>query len=300
MLRETIGRFGAGRQRLGRIASDSGCCRLLIIRTDLASRQRQREGQNKRNGMETRWFHDLHVASFARGVKPADKLASFQNFYIQAVMIKARKGLPQAGSPQDARVIVLITAAEEIFLAKGYHSATMDDVAQAAGMSKKTVYQLIHSKAELFVALLDHYQTRLIFPTAGPDWSNERILVEYLLVLATFLLSTEQVAIIRLIMAEYTHSPDLGRFFHQSRYKKAKTRLESCLADIAARQNARFKDLSEMSALLFGMTIGEFHLTVLVGFRAPPTKSALERRIRQGVAMFLAGSACALEPVDGL
>ncbi len=215
-------------------------------------------------------------------------------------MIKACRGLPQAGSLQEARVTVLIAAAEEIFLAKGYHSATMDDVAQAAGMSKKTVYQLIHSKAELFMALLDHYQTRLIFPTPKPDWSDQQILVEHLLVLATFLLSAEQLAIIRLIMAEYTHSPDLGRIFHQSRFKKAKAGLESCLADIAMRRNARFKDISEMSALLFGMTIGEFHLTVLVGFRASPAKSALERRIRQGVAMFLAGSACALEPVDGL
>jgi TetR/AcrR family transcriptional repressor of mexJK operon len=194
--------------------------------------------------------------------------------------------------------MVLIDAAEEIFLAKGYHSATMDDVAQAAGMSKKTVYQLIHSKAELFMALLDHYQTRLVFPASQPDWSEQRILVEHLLALARFLLSPEQLAIIRLIMAEYTHSPDLSRVFHQSRFKKAKSRLETCLSDIATRQNARFTDLGEMSAMLFGMTIGEFHLGVLIGFRAPPSKAALERRIRQGVAIFLAGSASALEPLE--
>jgi TetR/AcrR family transcriptional repressor of mexJK operon len=194
--------------------------------------------------------------------------------------------------------MVLIDAAEEIFLAKGYHSATMDDVAQAAGMSKKTVYQLIHSKAELFMALLDHYQTLLVFPASQPDWSEQRILVEHLLALARFLLSPEQLAIIRLIMAEYTHSPDLSRVFHQSRFKKAKSRLETCLSDIATRQNARFTDLGEMSAMLFGMTIGEFHLGVLIGFRAPPSKAALERRIRQGVAIFLAGSASALQPLE--
>ena len=48
----------------------------------------------------------------------------------------------------------LIAAAEDIFLAKGYHAATMNDVAKAAGMSKKTVYMMIESKAELFGALL--------------------------------------------------------------------------------------------------------------------------------------------------
>jgi hypothetical protein len=50
--------------------------------------------------------------------------------------------------------------------------------------------------------------------------------------------------------------------------------------------------------MLFGMTLGEFHLGVLVGFRAPPSKALLERRIRQGVSMFLAGSASAMEPTE--
>jgi hypothetical protein len=53
---------------------------------------------------------------------------------------------------------------------------------------------------------------------------------------------------------------------------------------------------SEISAMLFGMTIGEFHLGVLVGFRGPPSKSLLEKRIRDGVAIFLAGSVGAMEP----
>ena len=232
-----------------------------------------------------------------------NKLVSFQNYYSLALMVRGYKAAPRliskrSGVTDTDKVMTLIKAAEDIFLAKGYHSATMDDVAQAAGMSKKTVYQLISSKAELFIALLDHYQTLLTFPKPQPDWTEHRILVEHLSALGRFLLSPEQVTIIRLIMAEYTHSPDLGRVFHQNRFRKAKARLESCLAEIAARQDARFRDLGEMSAMLFGMTIGEFHLGVLIGFRAPPSKPVLERRIRQGVAIFLAGSACALEQDD--
>lgn len=76
----------------------------------------------------------------------------------------------RTGASDADRVTILLEAAEDIFLAKGYHSATMDDVARAAAMSKKTVYQLIRSKSELFMALLDHYQTLLIFPAPLPDW----------------------------------------------------------------------------------------------------------------------------------
>ena len=229
------------------------------------------------------------------------KLVSFLNYLKQIPMVRVAKETLNAarkrpGASDASKVSALVEAAEEVFLAKGYHSATMDDVAQAAGMSKKTVYQLIHSKAELFMTLLDHCQARLVFPTPRADWSDDRILVEHLLALGRFLLSPEQLAIIRLIMTEYTNSPDLIRAFHQSRVKKAKIRLEACLSEIAARRKAQFADLSEMSAMLFGMTLGEFHLSVLVGFRAPPSKSLLERRIRQGVAMFLAGCGCALRP----
>jgi len=204
---------------------------------------------------------------------------------------RAASSAPPGGA-EDAKMRALLDAAEKIFLAKGYHTATMADVAKAAGMSKKTVYQLIDSKTELFVALFNHYQSLLTFPVPAPDWSAQTILEQNLLCLARFLLSAEQIAIVRLIMAEYTHSPDLGRVFLQHRFKKAKARLETCLADIAKNHDIDLINVSELAAMLFGMAIGEFHLTVLIGYRPPPTKAALESRIHHAVETFLAGCGC--------
>ena len=188
-----------------------------------------------------------------------------------------------------ARMLQLIAAAEDIFLAKGYHAATMSDVAKAAGMSKKTVYTMIQSKAELFGALLAHRHSLLNFPEPQSRWTIHDLLTANLLALARFLLSPGQIAILRLIMAEYTHSPDLGRVFHRNRVTKAKTRLESCLVDLAVKQGCPAAKAKEMAAMLFGMAIGEFHIGVLIGFRTPPTKQALEKRVRQAVDIFVAG-----------
>jgi len=196
---------------------------------------------------------------------------------------------PAARRAEAARMLALLEAADDIFLAKGYHSATMSDVAKAAGMSKKTVYTLIESKAELFAALLAHYQSKLQFPIPEPDWTIREILIANLTCLARFMLSPAQIAILRLIMAEYTHSPDFGRLFHLSRIKKAKSKLESCLADFAVQQCRSADEAKEMAAMLFGMAIGEFHIGVLVGFRSVPTKPVLEKRVRQAVDIFLAG-----------
>jgi len=196
----------------------------------------------------------------------------------------------QAPAPdQPARLLQLIEAAEDIFLAKGYHAATMSDVAKAAGMSKKTVYTIIDSKAELFGALLAHHQALLVFPEPEPDWTTRDILINHLTVLGRFLLSPQQIALIRLIMAEYTHSPDLGRIFHRNRVTKAKSKLESCLAELAVKQGCPHADPKEMAAMLFGMAIGELHFGVLIGFRATPSKQQLEKRIHQAVDIFLTG-----------
>jgi TetR/AcrR family transcriptional repressor of mexJK operon len=203
--------------------------------------------------------------------------------------IPKRHGAARLAAADTPKMMQLIAAAEDIFLAKGYHTATMSDVAKAAGMSKKTVYQLIESKAALFVELLAHQQSLLVYPEPRPEWSLNDVLVENLVCLARFLLSPQQIAIIRLIMAEYTHSPDLGRAFHKKGVMKARNRMETCLGEIALKQGFVLRDPREMSAMLFGMAMGEFHLGVLIGFRAAPGRAALERRIRCAVELFMTG-----------
>jgi AcrR family transcriptional regulator len=57
--------------------------------------------------------------------------------------------------PRSARRRQLLAAAEEVFVAHGYHSAAMDDIAERAGVSKPVLYQHFPSKLELYLALLD-------------------------------------------------------------------------------------------------------------------------------------------------
>jgi AcrR family transcriptional regulator len=187
------------------------------------------------------------------------------------------------------RLAGLLDAAESIFIAKGYHTATMNEVARAAGMSKKTVYALVESKAALFDALLAHHQDRFQFPDPLPGQTVNETLTADLLCLARFLLSDAQIAIVRLIMAEYTKSPELGRMFVQNRVTRAKAQLEDRLAALRGDSDVSDADVKELTAMLFGMTVGEFHLAVLVGFRAPPSRVALEKRVKRAVDIFLAG-----------
>ena len=57
--------------------------------------------------------------------------------------------------PRTARRAQLLESALEVFVAQGYHSAAMDDIAERAGVSKPVLYQHFPGKLELYLALLD-------------------------------------------------------------------------------------------------------------------------------------------------
>lgn len=57
--------------------------------------------------------------------------------------------------PRSARREQLLAAAQDVFVAHGYHAAAMDDIAERAGVSKPVLYQHFPGKLELYLALLD-------------------------------------------------------------------------------------------------------------------------------------------------
>jgi AcrR family transcriptional regulator len=64
--------------------------------------------------------------------------------------------------PRTARRKQLLAAAQEVFVAQGYHSAAMDDIAERAGVSKPVLYQHFPGKLELYLALLDVHADGLV------------------------------------------------------------------------------------------------------------------------------------------
>lgn len=64
--------------------------------------------------------------------------------------------------PRRARRNQLLGAAQQVFVAQGYHAAAMDDIADRAGVSKPVLYQHFPGKLDLYMALLDQHCDALI------------------------------------------------------------------------------------------------------------------------------------------
>jgi AcrR family transcriptional regulator len=81
-------------------------------------------------------------------------------------MAPATSGPQTAGRParlpRSARRKQLLAAAQDVFVAQGYHAAAMDDIAERAGVSKPVLYQHFPGKLELYLALLDTHCEAII------------------------------------------------------------------------------------------------------------------------------------------
>jgi TetR/AcrR family transcriptional repressor of uid operon len=64
---------------------------------------------------------------------------------------------PRSHAPPEARRAQILAAALVCFGERGFHATTMDDLVQASGLSKGSLYWHFHSKEDVFLALCDAF-----------------------------------------------------------------------------------------------------------------------------------------------
>jgi AcrR family transcriptional regulator len=94
-------------------------------------------------------------------------------------MSKSIDGRRVSRLPRSQRRAQLLDAAQRVFVANGYHSAAMDDIAERAGVSKPVLYQHFPSKLDLYLALLETQAETIVAAIkqalARTDDNRERI-----------------------------------------------------------------------------------------------------------------------------
>ncbi|MCP5040631.1 MAG: TetR/AcrR family transcriptional regulator [bacterium] len=68
---------------------------------------------------------------------------------------------PRRRASAEERREQILQAAFSCFAEKGYHAATMDDLARASGLSKGSLYWHFRSKEEVFIALFDAFSAQI-------------------------------------------------------------------------------------------------------------------------------------------
>jgi TetR/AcrR family transcriptional repressor of nem operon len=82
----------------------------------------------------------------------------------------------------------VVAAAKGLFWDKGYLSTSLDDVQEATGLSRSSLYLAFESKGDLFAAALRLYHQTFIDPLLGPledEGASLREIVGYFKIIAT-------------------------------------------------------------------------------------------------------------------
>ena len=62
--------------------------------------------------------------------------------------------------PKEARQSQIMEAAMKVITRKGFSNARIDDIVNEAGLSKGAIYHHYEGKKDLFLALIDHWETQ--------------------------------------------------------------------------------------------------------------------------------------------
>ncbi len=204
---------------------------------------------------------------------------------------KPRPG-PRAAMPEAGRRQRLCEVAAGIFLRDGYAAASMDEVARAAQMSKRTLYQVFPSKAALFEETI----ASALAPMAlDSDLEHEpdlrRALTGILVAAAQHLLADRQIGIFRLVIGERHCSPELAQATHRVLTSRGSSALERRLAAEAAAGRLIVANPQGVARMLYGMVLDSVQIRLLLGVRDLPGPAEISALAEEAVGLFLDGAA---------
>jgi AcrR family transcriptional regulator len=200
------------------------------------------------------------------------------------------RGRPRTVTGEERRRH-LLDSAESVFLSAGYHAATMDDVARGAGMSKRTVYQVFSSKAELFEALLNDRFRPLTMPFQDDGRSLAEQLGALLRAMAGLCLAPQRIAMTRLMIAEAPLSRDMADAIERLGLGRGNGVLEQWLRAQVASGRLHAGPAEQAQKALFFTAFGDALLNTLLRVGEPPDAPEIERRIHYAVRLFLKDAA---------
>ncbi|MEC7764629.1 MAG: TetR/AcrR family transcriptional regulator [Pseudomonadota bacterium] len=156
----------------------------------------------------------------------------------------------------------ILAAAEDIFLAQGYHGTAMDAVTEAAGVSKQTVYVHFSSKEALFRAVIAHMTGGAVAAHRARvgDFAGEvpvaRFLEDYAREQLSIVLTPRLMALRRLVIGEANRFPDLGRHLFDTGPGASLERLTLAMSGYAAQGELKIGDPGAAASLFNWMVMG--------------------------------------------
>jgi AcrR family transcriptional regulator len=129
------------------------------------------------------------------------------------------KRLGRRQQASEERKLAILRAGLEVFAARGFAAARLEDVAEKAGVAKGTIYLFFHDKEDLFEQIvLGAIRPVLVMiakAAAAPDTPTDVILERLFDLFRAEVLGTWRQQVLRLVITEGARFPRIAEFYHR-------------------------------------------------------------------------------------
>ena len=188
----------------------------------------------------------------------------------------------------------IVQAAVRLFLRDGFERISVDAIAAEAGVSKRTIYNHYGDKENLFLSVIGDAFDSMIAAfgqlidehlTDVPDDAVEENIIAFACDAAlTAARSSDRVALLRLLMSEASHFPELQAL--QMRPRGVRWTIAERLTRLAARGLLELPEPEEAADHLFALTMGQINNRSLFG-TLPLADDDICRMATSGARAFL-------------
>jgi TetR/AcrR family transcriptional regulator, mexJK operon transcriptional repressor len=196
----------------------------------------------------------------------------------------------------EARDVRLLDVATRLFMERGFDGTSIDAVAEAAGVSKPTVYARYHDKRDLFVAVLRGRIRKWLAPLSaaaeaqaieGSPRSIRTTLHELSRHLVSYTLAPEAGTLQRILSAQAVQFPELAKLANEEGWLRMVRGVASILRQSAVRGQIKVDDPELAADMFLNLVLGHSKRLALYGIATDPETA--ERHRKAAVDFFLNG-----------
>ena len=161
----------------------------------------------------------------------------------------------------EARRALIVDAATRVFAEKGFHRATIKDIAQAAGIADGTIYNYFANKEALLSAILDRLAALDSTPESAAQFDPRAFMAAYLR--SRIALLWPNYEIFKAVLPELLVNQDLRDLYYQQVLLPGMQKAEQFFAAQIEAGRLRRLDVAMTARAISGMIFGLFLFEML-------------------------------------
>ncbi|MEO1168055.1 MAG: TetR/AcrR family transcriptional regulator [Pseudomonadota bacterium] len=197
----------------------------------------------------------------------------------------------RAGRPTDERKTeAIIDAAREAFFGEGYSAASIERIAEHAGVSKVTIYKRFGDKAGLLEALVRRQAQNMTTAIGDANRAAETIeakLVNFGFTLMSFLFDESHFHFDSMLIIERERQPEAAQRFFDAGPGTMRRELTAILAAAHKRGDVAIAKPQRAAEDLLSLWKGFADMELRFGVAEKPSPAQIKNHVRHGVEVFL-------------